>query len=84
MKSKAEIKAALHKLIDSIEDEGTLNMLNEAVIPYIIENKTNISENEELSEEELSQLDQAIKEADAGEVVGWDEFLKEIGTWRTK
>ena len=31
MKSKEEIKAELHKKIDSIEDEHTLNVLNDDI-----------------------------------------------------
>jgi hypothetical protein len=55
MKSKQQIKDELHKLIDSIEDEETLNVLNEDVVPYVIENKTMPSEDEE---DELTQEQQ--------------------------
>lgn len=85
MKSKAQIKDELHRLIDSIEDEGTLNLLNESLIPYAIEKKANDSGDEdELSEEETAALDQALLEADTGKVISLDEFLKEVDAWRTK
>lgn len=85
MKSKVQIKEELHRLIDSIEDEGTLNLLNESLIPYAIEKKANNSgEGEELSEEETEALNQALLEADTGKVIGLEEFLKEVDSWRTK
>jgi hypothetical protein len=85
MKSKAQLKEELHNLIDGIEDEDILNTLNDDVVPYLIYDKAKgVDNEEEMSEEEASELNQAIKEADAGEVISLDEFLKEIGTWRTK
>jgi hypothetical protein len=84
MKSKQQIKEELHKLIDGIEDEHTLNVLNEDVVPYVIENRTKENDDEEMSEEEEKELDEAIRQADAGETVTWEEFLKATERWRTK
>lgn len=77
MKSKQEIKEELHRLIDIIEDEHTLNVLHEDVIPYIIENRTKEQDEEELTKEQEEELDEAIRQADAGEVISWEELLKE-------
>jgi hypothetical protein len=73
MKSKEEIKKELHKLIDGIEDEHTLNILNDDVVPYVIENKS-MPADEELSPEQELKLQEAIKQADEGKVITLDEF----------
>lgn len=39
MKSKEEIKQALHQLIDTLEDEDLLQQLMGDVVPYVIENR---------------------------------------------
>ncbi len=81
MKSKEELKKELHLLIDSIEDEETLNMLHEDVAPYV----AGISAVEdELTTEQQMELDEAIREADAGEVVSWDEYMEATKRWRTR
>ncbi len=85
MKSKQELKDELHQLIDSIDDEETLNVLNEDVVPYIIENRSKEQDGEdELTPAQEKELDEAIRQADAGETVSWEEFLKETERWRTK
>ncbi len=83
MKSKQELKDELHQLIDNIEDEETLNVLNDDVLPYVIDNRTNKGE-EELTGEQEKQLDEAIRQADIGETVSWQDFLKATERWRTK
>ena len=85
MKSKQQVKEELHKLIDSIEDEETLNVLNEDVVPYVIEKRNKEQDGEEeLTKEQEEELDEAIRQADAGEVISWEELLKETKKWHTK
>ena len=86
MKSKEEIKAELHKKIDSIDDEHTLHVLNDDIVPYAIENRTREKdeEDDELTPEQERRLDEAIKQADNGETVTWEEFLNATQQWRTK
>ena len=85
MKSKKQLKEELHKLIDSIEDEHTLNVLNEDVVPYVIENRSaDTDASSELNEEEENELNVAIKEADNGETVSLEELLKATERWHTK
>ena len=74
MKTKQEIKDELHRLIDDIDDEHVLNVLNEDVVPYVIENRTKKEGDDEMSEEEEKELDEAIRQADAGEFVSEQEF----------
>ena len=85
MKTKDELKIELHKLIDSIEDEHILNVLHDDIVPYVIENrKKKMDENDDLTEEQLKELDEAIKEADEGKTVSWNEYQKATARWRTK
>jgi hypothetical protein len=85
MKSKEELKKELHKLIDSIEDEKVLNELNEDVVPYIIETRKQDTEsNDELTEEQLKELNEAIAEADRGEAISFEEFKESTDKWRTE
>lgn len=86
MKSKDELKAELHKKIDSIDDEHTLHLLNDDIVPYAIENRTkeNDEEDDDLTAGEEAELDEAIRQADKGETVSWEEFLNATQQWRTK
>lgn len=86
MKSKEEIKAELHKKIDNIEDEHILNVLNEDIVPYAVKNRTKKMDDDvdNLTADEEKELDEAIKEADNGETVSWNEFLNATKQWRTK
>ena len=86
MKSKEEIKAELHKKIDGTEDAHTLQVLNDDIVPYAIENHTKDKdeEDEELTEGQEQELDEAIREVENGETVGREEFLNSTQQWRTK
>jgi phage terminase small subunit len=76
---KEELKEQLYKLIDSIDDEQVLLVLNEEVVPYVVEGK-----GPELSGEQLHELDEAIKEADEGNTISYQEFKKNMDEWVTK
>lgn len=86
MKSKEEIKAELHKKIDSIEDTHTLHLLNDDIVPYAIENRTidKDEEDEELTKDQEKELDEAIRQVDNEETVSWEEFLNSTQQWRIK
>jgi methyl coenzyme M reductase gamma subunit len=85
MKSKKQLKQELHKLIDSIEDEHVLNVLNDDIVPYVIQNRAKEAEEEDdLTEDQLKELKEAIKEADRGETVSYGEFKKAMSRWLTK
>ena len=80
--NKEELKKKLHELIDSIEDEHILKVLNEDVIAYMIttlDGDTNEDEDDiedDLTEEQLKDLDESIAEADRGETITLEEFKK--------
>lgn len=80
MKSAEEIKKELHQYIDNIEDEETLWMVHEEVVEYLNESKVE----DELTEEQEKSLDEAIRQADAGEFITEEEYKKATARWRTK
>lgn len=83
MKSKKKLKEQLHRLIDSIEDKHTLNVLNEELVPYVKNGTKKADEDNDLTEEQERLLNQAIEEADRGETVSFEEFKKRMDRWRT-
>ena len=85
MKSKEEIKAELHKKIDSIDDEYILNVLNEDIVPYVIENRTKEKDDEDdLTDEQWEELEEAIQQVKDGKTISWEEYLNSTQQWRTK
>ena len=89
--NQEELKKKLHELIDSIDDEHVLNVLNEDIMPYVIENRTKEADEEadeaedNLTEEQLKELDEAIAEVDRGETISFEsfeEFKKNMEEWR--
>jgi hypothetical protein len=87
MKTKEELKIELHKLIDSINDEELLNVLNEDILPSVIENHSkelNEDGESDSGEEEIAGIDAALKEADRGEPISLEEFKKMSEKWGNK
>jgi hypothetical protein len=75
-----ELKSKIYQLIDSIEDENILQMLMEDVTYYA--NKKDILD--ELSEDQLKELDEAISEADNNQTISWEDFKKEMNEWKKR
>lgn len=86
MKTKEELKKELHNLIDNIQDEHILHVLNDDIVPYIIENRTGVQDAEEdpLTDEQLKKLEEAIQQADEGKVMNLEEFKKKMASWHIK
>ncbi len=84
MKSSKEIKKELHEYIDNIEDEETLWMVHEEVAEYVKKEKVAEKEEEDLSDEEISEIKIGLKQIQNGETVDWDEYLKATSRWHTK
>lgn len=84
MKSSKEIRKELHEYIDRIEDDETLWLVHEDVAEYLTKTKTEQQDEDYLTEEQEKQLDEAIRQADAGEFVTEEEYLKATARWRTK
>lgn len=81
MKSSKEIKKELHEYIDEMEDEETLWMLREDMVEYL---KKGVKEDNELTKEQELQLEEAIRQADAGETISLEEFKNKMSTWHSK
>lgn len=85
MKSSEQLKKELHEYIDSIEDEKTLMMVHEDLVEYLKKGKVGKNEEDDyLTEEQKKQLDEAIRQADAGEFVSEEEYIKATARWRIK
>lgn len=84
MKSSKELKKELHEYIDSIDDEETLWMVREDVVAYLKKEKSEKEDEDYLTEDQEKQLNEAIRQADAGEVMSLDEFKKKMSAWHSK
>ncbi len=80
--AKSEIKKQLHAYIDMIEDEGHLEMLNEAAEVYAARKQPDIVDS--LTPEQLKRLQQSIKQADEGKLTPHEDVLKISKEWLTK
>jgi predicted transcriptional regulator len=83
MKSPEEIKKELHQYIDNIEDEETLWMVHEEVADYLKKEKVEDRE-EDLTEEEISEIKIGLEQIKNGQTVDWNEYSKATLRWRTK
>jgi hypothetical protein len=72
-----EVKCEIHKMIDSIEDENILQMVMEDVAYYA----SNKEVTEELTKQQLKELDESISETDKNETMDWSDFKKEMNEW---
>ncbi|WP_152270555.1 hypothetical protein [Agriterribacter humi] len=86
MKSKKQLKKELHQLIDSIEDEHVLNVLNDDVVPYIIQNRIKEADagEDDLTEEQIIILEDRFREMESGEYLTMNDFKKAMNRWLTK
>ena len=75
-----EVKSKIYQIVNSIEDENVLQMIMEDVAYYI----TNEDIIDELNEEQLKELNEAISEADNNETIDWEDFKKEMNEWKKR
>lgn len=74
------VKDKINKLLDEIEDEAVLNQLMESVAFYA--RKKDIVD--QLSPDQIDELDKAIEEVNNKEAIPWDTFKKEMKEWKKK
>ena len=74
------VKDKIHKLLDTIQDEGTLIQVMEDVTFY--SSKGDVTDS--LSENQLKELEAAMTEADNNQVIDWHDFKNELGEWKKK
>lgn len=73
--STAELKSNLYKLIDSINDSKTLQSI------YTLISNKGVSEVDfwdELSDEQKAEIEEAIAQADRGELIPHEEVMARI------
>ena len=80
---KAELKKLLHAMIDSLDDKHTLYDLEKDIIPYVINYRTKKMDkaDDDLTEDQIKQLDETIRQADAGETITLKEVKKSFAKW---
>ena len=80
---KAELRKVLHAMIDSLADKHILYDLKENIFPYVMEYRTKKMDKADdgLTEEQVLQLDETIRQADAGETGTWKEVKKNFSKW---
>ncbi len=74
------VKDKISMLLYEIEDEAVLNQLMEDVAFYASKNDIV----DQLSADQLKELDKAIEEANNKETIPWDDFKKEMKEWKKK
>lgn len=73
-----EVRSKIFQLVDSIEDEKILQMVMEDV-GYYASNK-DIAD--DLTKEQLKELDETISEVNKNEKIDWKDFRKEMNAWK--
>jgi hydroxymethylpyrimidine/phosphomethylpyrimidine kinase len=73
-----ELKSKIYRMIDSIEDENILRMVMEDITYYT----SNKDEADNLTKEQLEQLDEAISEGVNNETMNWNDFKRETNEWK--
>jgi len=74
------IKSRIYQMLEDINDETILNQVMEDVAFY--SGKKDITD--ELTPQQLEELDAAINEADRNETISWEDFKKEMTGWKQK
>ena len=80
--SKDILKKELHDLIDNMQDEEVLSMLKEECTFYSTSKQKDITD--DLSPEQLKELEEQLKEDLLKDTVSLDEFKEATAKWRTK
>lgn len=75
-----EIKSEIYRLVDTIEDENILQMIMEDVVNYA--GKEDLVE--ELTKEQINEMDEAISKIENNETMDWKDFKKEINEWKDR
>ena len=74
------VKTKIYQLPESIEDETVLNQVMEEGNFYAT--KKDIVD--EITPDQLKELDKAIEEAGNKETISWNDFKKEMKEWKIK
>ncbi len=80
--SANDLKKELHHLIDNIDDEDILSMLKEECAFYFNVKQKDITD--DLSPEQLNELENQLSEDTMKNTVSLDEFKEATAKWRGK
>jgi hypothetical protein len=80
--SANDLKKELHHLIDNIDDEDILSMLKEECAFYSNVKQKDITD--DLSPEQLNELENQLSEDTMKNTVSLDEFKEATAKWRGK
>jgi hypothetical protein len=75
-----KVKSKIYELVNSIKDENVLQMVMEDVA-YYASNRDVI---DDLDEQQLKELNDAISEANNNETIEWEDFKKEMDEWKKR
>ena len=80
---KAKLKKILHAMIDILDDKYILYDLKENIFPYVIKYRTKKMDeaDDDLTEEQMIQLEETIRQPDEGETVTLKEVKKSFAKW---
>lgn len=73
-----DIKAEIHRLIDSIEDNTVLQIVAEDIAYYA----ANKDIPDDLDSMQIQELNEAIGEADNGDTIAWIDFKSTMNEWK--
>lgn len=77
-----DLKRKIYQQVEQIDNETTLNMLEEAVSAYSSISKSDIID--ELTEDQKKRLDQSISQSDNGNTTDNEEVKKISREWLSK
>ena len=80
---KAKLKKILHAMIDILDDKYILYDLKENIFPYVLKYRTKKMDeaDDDLTEEQMIQLEETIRQPDEGETVTLKEVKKSFAKW---
>jgi hypothetical protein len=80
---KEKLKMILHAMIDILDDKYILYDLKEYIFPYVIKYRTKKMDeaDDDLTEEQVIELDETIRQPDAEETVTLKEVKKSFAGW---
>lgn len=81
-KKKIDKKEPKRKVYKPIKDEQGENVVNEETPAYRTAGESEIVDDDDLTPEQIKELKEALKEADRGETITWEEFKKMTDRWR--
>ncbi len=74
------VRSKIYQLLDTIKDEAILIQVMEDITFYASQNDIV----DDLTSNQLKELDTAINEADSNQIIPLEDFKKDMDEWRKK